>query len=414
MRSAILALALGCLGAAPAISQEASNTLLVYDSMTKPFSMENEIDPIAILLARFDPTIVRRAATEVQLPDMEKAARIVVVGTGGFPAMPPVCLDYLEKTTKPLVGIGAASSLGVPGKIRSFLKPSALTAGQLIYSGSEWPAQVDPYFPVEVASANVLARVLSSGHSIPICWREGNRIGFAALPSSPPLSMIFSDALIDLFDPSASTTPALLFIVRDFNPSCSAESLRRLTDYFSHEGIPFAVTTQMRDLPEGTSPMPREEFVGALAYAESHGGRIFIRDGEGLKDSANFAPLKPCGIEDPVQPDSTALQIGRPALVRTPEDSVSSFFIHTPMRLSSGGWLWPANVRGGLDGDLLGDIRRQVHEIISFRGGVAGVVIPAWLPFQSMRDLVDAARSVGVTPIDPLTAVPEPNPFKKP
>jgi hypothetical protein len=70
--------------------------------------------------------------------------------------------------------------------------------------------------------------------------------------------------------------------------------------------------------------------------------------------------------------------------------------------------MWPANVRGGLDGDLVSSIRTQVRDIIPFRGAVAGIVIPAWLPFQSMRALADAARSFGIAPIDPLTAVPEP------
>lgn len=414
MRFAVLALVLCLASSAQAIPPDGGHTLLVYDSPTKPFSMENEIDPVAILLARFDASIERRTGSEVRQPDLEKAARIVVVGTGGFPAMSAECLNYLEKTSKPLVGVGAAASLAVRSAKRSSAKPSALTSGELVYSGSEWPARVDPYFRMEVASANVLARVVIAGRSDPLCWREGNRIGFAALPSSPPLSMIFSDALIDLFDPSLPTSPAVLFIVRDFNPSCSAESLRRLTDYFSHHGIPFAVTAQMRDLPEGTEPMPREEFLATLAYAESHGGRIFIRGGEGMKDAANFAPIKVSGIEEPRQPDPAALQIGRPAYARTPDEPASPMFIHAPMRLSGGGWIWPSNVRGGLDGDLLTDIRRQVRDIVSFRGGVAGIAIPAWLPFQSMRDLADAARSVGVASLDPLTAVPEPNPFNKP
>jgi hypothetical protein len=95
-------------------------------------------------------------------------------------------------------------------------------------------------------------------------------------------------------------------------------------------------------------------------------------------------------------------------LARTPGDPSSPFFIHAPMRLAGGGWLWPANVRGGLDGDLVSSIRTQVRDIIPFRGAVAGIVIPAWLPFQSMRALADAARSFGIAPIDPLTAVPEP------
>ena len=67
-----------------------------------------------------------------------------------------------------------------------------------------------------------------------------------------------------------------------------------------------------------------------------------------------------------------------------------------------------------MDGALLDDIRKQVRDIVAFRGSVAGVVIPAWMPFQSMRDVVDAARSSGVTAIDPVSAVPEPNPTLQP
>jgi hypothetical protein len=69
-------------------------------------------------------------------------------------------------------------------------------------------------------------------------------------------------------------------------------------------------------------------------------------------------------------------------------------------------------VRGGLDGVHHDVVRSQVRRIVSFRGGLAGVVIPAWLPFQSMRDLVDAARSVEVSVADPLKSVPAFNPLQ--
>ena len=52
-------------------------------------------------------------------------------------------------------------------------------------------------------------------------------------------------------------------------------------------------------------------------------------------------------------------------------------------------------------------VRAQVRRIVSFRGGVAGLVVPAWLPFQSMRDLVDAAREVQAPVADPLESVPK-------
>ena len=414
MRIATIIALLAMVGAALATPPEDGGVLLVYDFPTKPFSMENEIDPIAILLSRFTGDIQRRTAKEVTLADFEKASRIVVAGIGGFPALSPGYLEYLQKTKKPLVGIGAAAVLANGGTLPRGVKPEALPKGQLVYLGSEWSASVDPFFPVEVDASKVLARVGAPGSEKPLCWRSGNRIGFAALPSSPPLSMVFSDVLLDLFAPANAAPPALLFIVRDFNPSCSAESLRRLTDYFSHHGIPFAVTAQMRDLPGGTEPMPREEFLGALEYASTHGGRIFLRGGEGMKDASKFDPVKPCGIEEPDQPDATALQIGRPTYARIPEEPDSPFFIHAPMRLPGGGWLWPANVRGGMDGALLTDIRRQVRDIVAFRGSVAGVVIPAWMPFQSMRDVVDAARSSGVMAIDPVAAVPEPQPTLQP
>lgn len=414
MRIATIIALLAMIGAAFAAPPEDGGVLLVYDFPTKPFSMENEIDPIAILLSRFTGDIQRRTAKEATLADFEKASRIVVAGIGGFPALSPGCLEYLQKTNKPLVGIGAAAVLANGGTLPRGVKPEALPKGQLVYLGSEWSASVDPFFPVEVDASKVLARVGAPGSEKPLCWRSGNRIGFAALPSSPLLSMVFSDVLLDLFAPANAAPPALLFIVRDFNPSCSAESLRRLTDYFSHLGIPFAVTTQMRDLPGGTEPMPREEFLGALEYASTHGGRIFLRGGEGMKDAAKFDPIKPCGIEEPDQPDATALQIGRPTYARIPDEPDTPFFIHAPMRLPGGGWLWPANVRGGMDGALLTDIRRQVREIVAFRGSVAGVVIPAWMPFQSMRDVVDAALSSGVMAIDPVAAVPEPKPTLQP
>jgi hypothetical protein len=43
------------------------------------------------------------------------------------------------------------------------------------------------------------------------------------------------------------------------------------------------------------------------------------------------------------------------------------------------------------------------------RGGVAGIVMPAWLPFQHLRDLVDACLQSALPVIDPLGFGPNPD-----
>jgi hypothetical protein len=382
-------------------------TLLVYDSLAKPFSMEDEVEPVAILLSRFETNLVRREAKALRADDIRDASHIVVVGTGGFPAFDPECRKLLQSTKTPLMAVGGAVALA-KGEIPSTRPRAAAVAdGAVRHLGTRWPARVDPLFAVDVDASRVLAAVVDGKRESVLCFREGNRFGFAALPAAPPLSMIFSDVLVDFYGAAEPPPAAMVFVVDDFHPGCSAESLRRLVDYFSHLGIPFAVSAQMQRLPEGVEAMPEEEFLETLRHVQSRGGRIFLKDGEGAGSADKFlkAGLAISGIADPAAIDPGAIQIGRIFYRRTPGADPEPFPLHVPLALREGGWLWPANVRGGLDGVHLDAVRSQVRRIVSFRGAVAGVVIPAWLPFQSMRDLVDAARGVEVPVSDPLTSV---------
>jgi hypothetical protein len=405
LASAFLALVLGnALGQVPE-----GGTLLIYDSLAKPFSMEDEVEPVAMLLSRFEKPVHRRSIKDLQPADLEAADRIVVVATGGFPDFDPAILEILRSTKKPLMAVGGAAPLAlgeIPGKRQ---RPESPGECQLRYLGTRWPAQVNPWFPVAVDSSRVVAALISGKTERPLGFREGNRFGFAALPSDPPLSMVFSDVLMDFHGATGTPSPALLFIVDDFHPGCDPTSLRRLVDYFSHLGIPFAVGTQMHRLPDGIAPMPQEEYFDALRYAQTRGGRIFLDGHEAVDSSDKFqeAGIRPVGAANLETPDPAAIQIGRLYYTKNPGGEPEPFFLHAPLRLAQGGWLWPANVRGGLDGEHLDAVRSQVRRIVSFRGGVAGVVIPAWLPFQSMRDLADAARSVEAPVADPLESVPE-------
>ncbi len=403
--AAILALVLAS-GPAPAAG---NGTLLVHDSLAKPFSMEDAVEPVAILLSRFEPSIERRAARDLRPADLEAAGRIVIVGTGGFPAFDPACRAVLRSTAKPLLAVGGAAPLALGEFPEGRERPESPGDCVVRYLGARWPARVDPWFPVAVDSSRVVAALVSGKTERPLCFRAGNRTGFAALPSDPPLSMVFSDVLVDFYGVSGTPPPALLFVVDDFHPGCDPGALRRLVDYFSHHAIPFAVGTQMERLPGGVEPMPREEYFDALLYAQSRGGRIFL-EGDGEAATAGKfeeAGIHPVGSANPGTPDPAAIQIGRIFRRKIPGGEPEPFLLHAPLPLAKGGWLWPANVRGGLDGEHLDAVRSQVRRIVSFRGGVAGVVIPAWLPFQAMRDLVDAARSTGLPAVDPLESVPQ-------
>lgn len=385
----------------------AGGTLLIHDSLSKPFSVEDEIEPVAILLSRFETTLVRREAKALQAADIRNASHIVVVGTAGFPVFDPECRKLLQSTKTPLMAVGGAVALAKGEIPPTRAKPGAVADGTVRHLGARWPARVDPLFPVEVDASHVLAAVLQGKRESVLCFREGNRFGFAALPSAPPLSMVFSDVLVDFYRVPEPPPASMVFVVDDFHPGCSPASMRRLVDYFSHLGIPFAVSTQMQRLPEGVEAMPEEEYFETLLHIERHGGRVFLKGEEGAAASSKFleAGLTPTGVADPLQIDPATIQIGRVFYRRTPGSDPVPFPLHHPLRLAKGGWLWPANVRGGLDGAHLDAVRSQVGRIVSFRGAVAGVVIPAWLPFQSMRDIVDAARSVEVPVADPLKSV---------
>ena len=65
--------------------------------------------------------------------------------------------------------------------------------------------------------------------------------------------------------------------------------------------------------------------------------------------------------------------------------------------------LIPANVHAGMDGSANVELKASIRDISSFRGGLAVVVIPAWMRFQDMLASLEAARSSSLPVIDPVT-----------
>jgi hypothetical protein len=399
----ILSLAAMALVYAVVSAQAASNTLLVYDTLSKPFSLVNEIAPIQMSLTHFDTHVETLADSKVTAADLENANFIVLAGISGFPKLKPDLLRMLEKSPKPVMAVGAAASFASEKPLASSKASTPLEKTKVTYRGREWTLRLDPFYGESYAGARPLAGTSSKGAQ-PLAWRLGNRFGFAALPSEPPLSMVFSDVLLDFYGGSQEAPPAMVFVIQDFNPSCNPAALRRAVDYFEHQKTPFVVTTQMKEVPPGVEITPREEFLDALRYAQAHGGRIFLHGGNGPERTEVFRKegIRIEGTED-TPSASAGIEVGSAFVQRIPSEPPVPFASAVPLRLEGGGLLIPANVHAGMDGSANEELKKSIRDISSFRGGLAVVVVPAWMRFQDMLVALEAARSSALPVIDPVT-----------
>jgi len=400
--------ALVCHSVSMAESAPEKPTLLIYDTLAKPFSAVNEIDPIMIALTRFEGAVDKKEAAHVNVRDIEKASRIILVGVSGIPKIDPACQRLIEKTDMPVMGIAYAANFGLGSDIKS----TAVDKAVVQYRNAKWTVRLDPFFPQSHKGGQILGEVGTGSGKKTLAWREGNRFGFGALPDNPTLSMIFSDILLDFFG-IKGTEGGLFFVVDDYHPGSDPSTLRRLSDYFAFQQTPFIVTTQMRDVPaDVTQLMLRDTFLDSLRYAQMHGAKIFLRGDIGSQDVENYkidgievlgSEVRNVGWPAPfLEPSAFHFVLGNWSYQPIPGGENTAFRSHTLLNITSDAILLPLNVPGGMDGPADEYVKKTIQEMVSLRGSMAGVVIPAWLPFQKMRDLIDSARSVGMKVIDPL------------
>ncbi|MEI8294285.1 MAG: hypothetical protein WCG66_09905 [bacterium] len=401
MKAAVFLMAAALIGNLVAASAT-SSTLLIHDTLSKPFSLVNEVAPFQTILTRFDTSVKTLADSKVEAADLEQADFILLAGISGFPKLKPEALRSLQNLSKPVMAIGAASPFA--SRKSSSKASTPFDQAKLAYRGQEWTIRLDPFYVESDSDIQVLAKVSSPKGAYPLAWRMDNRFGFASLPSEAPLSMVFSDVLLDFYGASVQASPALVFVVKDFNPSCNPSTLRRLADYFDHLKIPFVVTTQMREVPPGVEIIPRGDFLDALRYAQTHGARVFLEGGDGPERSEVFLKegIRILGSTDAAS-DTTGMVIGDVLLQRTPGEPLVPYSTAVPLRRAAGGWLIPANVHSGMDGSANDETLRSIREITSFRGGLAVLVVPAWMRFQDMLAAVETGRSTNLPAIDPST-----------
>ena len=395
-------------------SGEAATTLVVYDTLAKPFSLVNEVSVITTLLGRFATRVETRQADALTVADIEKADYVVVAGIAEVPRLKEAVRQAIAKTARPTVYVGWASRLALPGRGPT-VRAQSVSGARIQYAGGEWTANLDPFFAVGTVPADPLAVIVSPAPRRYLAWRDGTTFAFASLPSLGAASLVSSDLLLDFYEVKETSPPALVYLVQDFHPGCDAGAFRRLVDYFAARGDRFAVSVRLKPPQTAGLPMPEEQFFDALKYAQSHGGRVVLRPETSASQvrslvDAGLVPLAcelPAGASRPARPFKgisfgTALGKVEAAGPKGTSQMVSA----SAVVAGEGNTLViPLNVDPGLASTTQRGIAAEVKELARLRGTVAGVVIPAWYPFQKMRDAVDEARRSGLRGAD-LGAAP--------
>ena len=338
-----------------------------------------------------------------------------MVGVSGVPRLPEPVRKALVEGSRPAAYVGWAAPLAVSGR-SAVPRSQALREARVTYADAEWTMSLDPFVAIGTMPPDPLAVVVSPAPRRSLAWRDGTKFAFASLPVPGPVSLIFSDLLLDFYGVRETPPPALVYLVQDFHPGCDIGAFRRLVDYFAAQGDRFAVSVRLKPaLASGVAPMPDARFFGALRYAQTHGGRVVLRP-ETSADQVRrlleegVVPLAcewPSGANRParaLQGISYGTALGR-IEAAGPKGAAQAVSASSVMTGGDGVLVIPLNVDPAQASTSARGIAAEVAELARLRGTVAGVVIPAWFPFQKMRDAVDEARRSGLRGTD-LAAAP--------
>lgn len=417
---ALLAMVSACPGADDVFARpvpgadENSRTLVIYDTLAKPFSLINEVAVVSTLLGRVQTRVETRQVEAVTVSEIAEADYIIVVGVSGVPRLSESVRQALIEGSRPAFYVGWAAPLAVPGR-GPVPKAQALREAQVKYAGGEWKLGLDPFVAVSTVPADPLAVVALPAPRRYLAWRDGTKFAFASLPVPGAVSLIFSDLLLDFYAVRKTPPAALVYLVQDFHPGCDANAFRRLVDYFAASGDRFAVSVRLKPpASANAAPMPDGQFFEALRYAQTHGGRVVLRpemSGEEVRRLVDegVVPLAgelPSGSNRPSRPFrgiSFGTALGR-IEAPGPKGAAQAVSASSVMPGPNQALVIPLNIDPALASTSARGIAAEVAELARLRGTIAGVVIPAWFPFQKMRDAVDEARRRGLRGTDLASA----------
>jgi hypothetical protein len=344
-----------------------------------------------------------RQAEAVTVAEIAEADYVVVVGVSGVPRLPEPVRQALAEGSRPTAYVGWAAPLAVSGR-GVVPRSQPLREARVTYAGGEWTMNLDPFVAIGTMPSDPLAVVVSPAPRRSLAWRDG------------PVSLIFSDLLLDFYAVGPTPPSALVYLVQDFHPGCEAGAFRRLVDYFAARGDRFAVSVRLKpSVATGAAPMPDAQFFEALRYAQTHGGRVVLRPETSAEQvrrllEEGVVPLAcewPSGAKRPARPlqgITYGTAFGR-IEAAGPKGAGQAVSASSVMNGEDRVLVIPLNVDPAQASTSARGIAAEVAELARLRGTVAGVVIPAWYPFQKMRDAVDEARRSGLRGAD-LAAAP--------
>lgn len=413
---ALLAMASACAGAADIFSRpvpaagENSKTLVVYDTLAKPFSLVNEVAVVSALLERFHTQVEIRQAEAVTVPEISDADYVLVTGVSGVPPLSESVRRALAEGSRPVAYLGWAAPLAVAGS-GTVPKAQPVRDARVRYAGADWTMNLDPFVAISAVPADPLAVVISPAPRRYLAWRDGTKFAFATLPVPGAVSLMFSDVLLDFYAVKQTPPAALVYLVQDFHPGCDDGAFRRLVDYLAARGDRFAVSVRLKPpAASSATPMPNAQFFEALRYAQTHGGRVVLRPEVSAEQvrlllDEGVVPLAcelPSGTKRPpraLQGISFGTALGK-IEAPGPKGAAQVVSASSVMNGQDELMIIPLNVDPASASTSARGIAVEVAELARLRGTIAGVVIPAWFPFQKMRDAVDEARRSGLRGAD--------------
>ena len=271
-----------------------AKTLVVYTETRAPYSLADELAALKLQLRRVDSRLEAVSAQQVDTNTLAAADYIVVFCPQPFPALHASLLEAIARSSHPVlwVGYGADQLTRLSQFDGQFaIAPFASTqpVEQVSYLGHDWKLPLTGWLPVLFNTSNtasiaiISATTVTNGESTshPISWKSGQVTFFAASPTAAANSPLFSDLILDFY--GVTQLPAAAACVRIDGYHCHQDHLefRRLVDDLNQRGISFVVGV----IPAYWNPATKKieeldsqpEFVAALRYAQSHGGRLVLQ-----------------------------------------------------------------------------------------------------------------------------------------
>ncbi len=271
-----------------------AKTLVVYTETRAPYSLADELAALKLQLRRVDSRLEAVSAQEADANKLAAADYIVVFCPQPFPVLPASLLEAIAHSLHPVlwVGYGADQLTRLPEFDGRFaIAPFASTqpVEHVNHLGHDWKLPLSGWLPVLFNTSNTPPTAITSAITVtngettshPISWKIGQVTFFAASPTAPANSPLFNDLLLDFY--GVAQLPAAAACVRIDGYHCHQDHLefRHLVDYLNQRGLPFIVGV----IPAYWNPVTKKieeldsqpEFVAALRYAQSHGGRLVLQ-----------------------------------------------------------------------------------------------------------------------------------------